>query len=189
MAYFKELSQYSYLAREGQARAENVGWLEKGHPFDQEMPSGETLDALWELCRVSVVQARGFHICDLCPSPAPLVIASRAGDGVRLGSAEIRVFSPCGRIYAAPNLVYHYVRTHHYKPPQEFLKALNEGPLPTGPDFFDRLAQAGLEWHETFRLPGDTRESEPVITGLRHENVGGKWQSLSIQFPVVVDRD
>jgi hypothetical protein len=99
------------------------------------------------------------------------------------------LFSPCGRIYAAPNLIYHYVRTHHYKPPQEFLGALKDGPFPPGPDFFDRLTHAKLEWHETFRLSGDTRESEPVITGLRHENVGGERRSIKIQFPVVVDQD
>ena len=29
-----------------------------------------------------------------------------------------------GAIYAAPNLIYHYVAEHHYAPPQEFVDAL-----------------------------------------------------------------
>jgi len=189
MAYFEDLSEYVYLARPGQTRAENIGWLDKENLFDRQPPVEATLDALWGLCMVEVTQARGFHTCDLCSSPAPLVIASRAGNGIRLGSAEIRVFSPSGRIYAAPNLIYHYVRTHHYQPPKEFLTALNEGPLPPNPDFFKFLTQAGLDWGETFKLPGDTRESAPVITGLRHENSGGQWQRISIELPLVVDQD
>jgi hypothetical protein len=56
MAYFEDLSKYVYLARQGQLRAENIGWLEKGHSFDRHSPSEATLNALWEFCRVSVVQ-------------------------------------------------------------------------------------------------------------------------------------
>lgn len=41
-----------------------------------------------------------------------------------LGSAEIRVKAKDGRIYAAPNLIYHYVAEHDYDPPKEFIEAL-----------------------------------------------------------------
>ena len=41
-----------------------------------------------------------------------------------LGSAEIRVFGQNGKIYAAPNLIYHYMKDCGYLPPQEFLDEL-----------------------------------------------------------------
>jgi len=33
-------------------------------------------------------------------------------------------------VYAAPDLIYHYVVEHHYCPPDEFIQAVLEGPLP-----------------------------------------------------------
>jgi hypothetical protein len=41
-----------------------------------------------------------------------------------LGSAEIRVPGSGGRIYAAPDLIYHYVEAHGYRPPDEFVEAV-----------------------------------------------------------------
>src|SRR5439155_5623857 len=61
-----------------------------------------------------------------------------------LGGAEIRVFGERGRIYAAPNLIYHYVVAHHYKPPDEFLQALRQGRCPPEPEYLDLLERAGL---------------------------------------------
>jgi len=189
MAYFQDLSDYIYFSRHGSRGAVNVGWLERGRPFDQQSPSEELRSTLWRYCEVSVMQARGLHQCDLCPPPARLIVASRDGHGLRLGSAEIRVFSPDGKIYAAPNLIYHYVRTHHYKPPQEFLTALNEGPRPPSPEFFEHLRQTGLDWNETHRCPGDTCESKPMVTGYRVEKVDGELRRVDVQFPVHLDED
>jgi hypothetical protein len=42
---------------------------------------------------------------------------------VWLGSAEIRVQGADGTLYAAPNLVIHYMTAHHYCPPEEFCRA------------------------------------------------------------------
>jgi hypothetical protein len=51
-------------------------------------------------------------------------------------------------VYAAPNLIYHYIEVHHYKPPDEFLNALREGPRPPDRKYFKRLEELGLEWRE-----------------------------------------
>ena len=66
-----------------------------------------------------------------------------------LGGSEIRVFSPRGQIYAAPTLIYHYINTHHYDPPDEFMRALYEGPAAGSREYFDRLKELGLEWTRT----------------------------------------
>jgi hypothetical protein len=53
-----------------------------------------------------------------------------------------------GHIYAAPTLIYHYVEAHHYKPPDEFLQALREGPRPPSQEYFAELAKLGVEWRK-----------------------------------------
>jgi hypothetical protein len=58
---------------------------------------------------------------------------------MNLGSAEIRVFGKRGKIYAAPNMLYHYVTAHQYKPPDEFLHALKESPCPPTDNVLIRL--------------------------------------------------
>jgi hypothetical protein len=41
-----------------------------------------------------------------------------------LGNGEIRVRALDGRIYVAPVLIYHYVVSHGYLPPGEFIAAV-----------------------------------------------------------------
>jgi hypothetical protein len=82
------------------------------------------------------------------------VLYARWGRGARvprlyLGSAEIRVFGPRGKIYAAPNLLFHYVTAHHYKPPNEFVQALALAPGPPDAAYFNRLKDLDLDWSET----------------------------------------
>lgn len=56
------------------------------------------------------------------------VIVLRGGDVQRrLGSAEIAV-ATSATSFAAPDLILHYVRTHGYRPPAEFIQAVLDGP-------------------------------------------------------------
>jgi hypothetical protein len=173
MTYFKELSFYSYDNEYPPAK--NVGWLERCHEYEKEQPTEKTLDLLWSVCGISVALSRGGHLCDLC-TPAQRVLAERNGAKLFLGLAEIRVVSKQSsaslmaerlrntehsglivvrkaavpyNVYAAPTLLYHYVETHHYKPPDEFLRALNEGPRPPDPEYFEQLKKLDMEWSET----------------------------------------
>jgi len=61
-----------------------------------------------------------------------------------LGSAQIFVFGERGKIYVAPNMIYHYVTAHRYKPPEEFICALKHGPCPPDPEYVDRLVAVGF---------------------------------------------
>ena|SRR5579862_188258 len=163
MTYYKDLSEYSYhggaFYRPG---TRNVGWLELGHEFEQAEPSDETLDKLWNFCKISVAQMRGIHECEFCRDDS--YYAERNGETLLLGASEIRVFSRDGEIYAAPTLIYHYVKSHNYRPPDEFIQALKEGPAPESQEYFDRLKALSLEWNRTsapaakpvrFRLTSD----------------------------------
>jgi len=157
MAYLEDLSEYTYAGCEAyRPITKAVGWLSCEHEFEIVPPSEELLDLLWQYCKIRVVPMRGFHRCEFCPSAVsrahdlPSLMAALKSDGIGhratrngeellLGSAEIRVFGQSGVIYAAPNLIYHYVLIHHYNPPDEFVRAMKEGPKPTEADYFKRL--------------------------------------------------
>ena len=172
MAYFSDLSFYTYSNGDNARGTKNVGWLHAGHEFEKMAPTEETLDLLWSFCAVAVMPSRGGHPCDLC-APLQTVKTTRNGVNLLLGTSEIRVFSRKGDaltlrqrlreaessgliffqrsnvpydVYAAPSLIYHYVHAHHYKPPDEFLRALKDGPRPPDPEYFENLRELELEW-------------------------------------------
>ena len=181
MAWFGDLTQYEYGARINPLGL-NVGWLERGQAFETMIPTEEILDALWSFCTISVMQARGFHLCNLCDEPK-MVIASRHGFRRLLGTSEIRVFGDKGLVYAAPTLIYHYVRTHHYNPPHGFLRALKESPRPPDKAYFARLEQAGFQWEQAREHP---REQS---MGFRSVTIDGVWQRIPWQIPTYFDED
>ena len=118
MSHFGDLTRYAYSGIEACEDAYNIGWLARGHEFKRASPDERDLDKLWEICKISVRQARGIHGCDFC-APGCSVIAERQGSRLLLGAAEIRVFSPTGIVYAAPTLLFHYMSVHQYCPPDE----------------------------------------------------------------------
>jgi len=107
----------------GDSRAINVGWLDGTHAFPQAPPTTELLTALFDKCGEPANKTRGWHRCELCDAPAPFLV-ERNGQNLLLGGAEIRVETPAGPVFAAPDLIYHYVRDHHYNPPVEFVMGL-----------------------------------------------------------------
>jgi hypothetical protein len=147
MTYFADLSENSRAAFRIPG-TKNVGWLSLRHEFPKEVPTDEFLDLLWSYCKISVAQTRGLHECEFCP-PNTSNYVVRNEQRLLLGSAEIRAFGLNYVIYAAPTLIYHYVAVHHYKPPDEFVRALSEGPRPFSDAYAARLKKLGLDWHET----------------------------------------
>lgn len=106
--------------------AVNVGWLGRWRWFKKGRTSEEFKEALFRLCRdPSMPGHRGYHRCTFCfSSPRTLgTPESRGGVEVLLGSKVLAIRGP-ERNYAAPNLIYHYVERHRYKPPAEFIEAV-----------------------------------------------------------------
>jgi len=101
-----------------------VGWLDEKHPFPKGQVPEEALDRLFDLCFHPVYVTRGYHVCQFCPERHLGMKATRGGRERFLGTAEVRVFAPNDIVYAAPNLVYHYITEHQYLPPREFIDAL-----------------------------------------------------------------
>ena len=164
MAYFKDFSEYTYFGPPAQQPGtKNIGWLADGVAFETEEPAEELLDWVWAYAKVSTVRSRGMHRCEFC-ADRHANYPERNGMKLMLGTAELRVFAESGEIYAAPNLIYHYIAVHHYKPPREFVEAMRKGPRPPDQLYVDKLVAHGLDWRETPAPEGDTRAFKLVKT-------------------------
>jgi hypothetical protein len=125
--YYPDLTPYRYSFGDGDPidpNVLNVGWLDAQRPFPKKRASEEFLDALFERCLEVVYQTRGHHRCPFCRASSSGVEVSRKGKRSWLGSAEIHIEGKDGKIYAAPDLIYHYVAAHDYAPPDEFVEAV-----------------------------------------------------------------
>ncbi len=142
MAYYPDLTPYDYSHRDTAPGIVNVGWLDKAHDYTRGIASEFFIRKLWAFCRSFVNPMRGFHSCELCTAirPGELLEACHYGESLKLGFAEIRVIGKDNRIYAAPNMIYHYVVEHNYSPPDEFIQAVLDSPLP-GDKAFEEVKQ------------------------------------------------
>lgn len=133
MAYFPELSTFQYKIKGQPVDIAMVGWLDLEHSHTKGPVSEQFLERLWLYCRNPVRQSKGFHSCDFCGPEWVMQVAERNEERLDLGSAEILVRSNSGVTYAAPDLIYHYIIEHQYRPPQEFIEAVETAPLPFDP--------------------------------------------------------
>src|SRR5215831_8408668 len=124
MAYFADLTPYRYIERVAREDERNIGWLDTHHAFTRGPVEERVLGAIFALCKTPVNQTRGFPPCVFCSGGHMGVEAVRDGTPLRIGSAEIRVPGRSGLVYAAPNMIYHYIKDHDYQPPQEFIDAV-----------------------------------------------------------------
>lgn len=134
MTKYTDLSPYTYLPESVPAGvpARTVGWLDDDLDFPRgDVPEG-FLDAFLSLARDHAsARTRGWHACTL-PHPEgalpyPYYVSPGTPEAFALGSAEVRVTSATGDLLIAPNLLYHYVRDHHYLPPAAFVEAVLAG--------------------------------------------------------------
>jgi hypothetical protein len=131
--YFPDLTPYTYGKRLAGPDLLNVGWLDEHHPF----PTGKVPEPL--LARILHLRATidlrtvtlGIHSSPFIqPRQRGGYPVTYRGNTLHLGSAEIRVPGAGGIVYAAPDLIYHYIKDCRYLPPKEFLKALAALPEP-----------------------------------------------------------
>lgn len=164
MTYYPDLTAYAYIGDQNLPNAVNIGWLDRQHHFRKEEPSSEFLEILSEYCSVYINPTRGLHECSICSSNRPSLKSKSNVPGfanilpaeyetaifrdrlIKIGTAEIRVFSEDGVIFASPNLIYHYIRFHHYDRPEIFKEAVFRGVRPTTERYFDLLSLNRIEW-------------------------------------------
>jgi len=88
----------------------NIGWLENGYSFETGHTPWRFLWKLRLLARDVKNPMWGFHACEFC----------RWANG----NGEIHVVGSDGVTYVAPQLIVHYIATHRYRPPQQFIDAV-----------------------------------------------------------------
>lgn len=110
-----------------------VGWLHRSRPFPTGATGDDLLAALLPFCYEEnlVCAVRVPRRCPLCNEIVPPV--ERDGQRTLPGTGEIRVLGE-NDIYAAPDLILHYVSTHNYQPPREFVQAVLLGPPAGAPE-------------------------------------------------------
>lgn len=93
-----------------------VGWLDRTVSFTTGTTDPIFIEKLLSLYQCRSNQTRGFHLCPFCKEPKfgiPLVVG---GQQMKMGSAEIHLTHSSGQTFVAPDLIYHYITVHGYKP-------------------------------------------------------------------------
>ena len=126
--FFADLSPYTYYLQTPIETVTNVGWLDASQSYTKGPIEPAVLRKLEEIIiandpvDVHVNRIRGVHPCALDAECGDLVV----GDGkVGLGVSELWVpGTEKGTYFAAPSLIFHYMKEHGYKPPDKFLDAV-----------------------------------------------------------------
>lgn len=139
MSYYEDLTPYNY--HHYSVKELNVGWLEKEHEFNTgNVPEG-FLDRLKTISNKPMFQTRGFQLCHFCKEQ---IVDNKIKCAT--SSNEIRIVSADGKIYASPMMIIHYVESHNYLPPQEFVDAVMNGPLPGSNEYDDVIKRMPESW-------------------------------------------
>jgi hypothetical protein len=145
MAYYRDLDRCTYFPVENDEALVAVGWLEPGHDFTQGSVDAQFFERLEIFCVRPWLSVHylGGHQCGLCQHGGPMLHG--------------HIFIPYrGRIFAAPGGVTHYIRSHWYRPPDEFIQAVVACPDMGSAEYGAALvANGGRELAEGFKPDWD----------------------------------
>ena len=119
-----------------------VGWLDERYEYATGPTASCFRQKLHRLCTYPVDLTRGFHICPFC-----------VADAAR-GNGQIHVKGLGNKVYLAPTLISHYVQAHNYRPPDEFITAVETASEPEVDIPPDSLSVRVLALADT-RSPGN----------------------------------
>jgi hypothetical protein len=117
MAYLEDLAPCDYFGGEYADVLTAVGWLSD----DVSFRIGQTPQASYEKTKALLIEPwqfcvfAGIHHCELCQFDPP--------------AGHRNLFIPNGTtIFVCPELITHYIAAHQYRPPDEFLAAVDVCP-------------------------------------------------------------
>ncbi len=139
MAVYADGTTYNYYRAYKIKSPINIGWLDRNVPFPTGASREGTCQRLIDHVPFRMNSSRGGHGCTLCARGQR--ITEFATFGISMCTAEIWVASSKGIVFACPDLIIHYVNTHHYQPPKDFMKALFDGPTP-GSDEWSKIIRS-----------------------------------------------
>ncbi|MEQ8822269.1 MAG: hypothetical protein RLY93_18700 [Sumerlaeia bacterium] len=151
MAWAPDLSYYSYNLNRPLKNVFNVGWLDARHDFDRGRVDPITIVKIRHIinrreCRLTRRACRcGFCAQESEQTPSNLTDARLAGsDTAPHSHGEIWVPAHGGYVFAAPSLIAHFIENHGYRPPEQFLDAVEAFDIDTvfdGDALFRQLTQ------------------------------------------------
>jgi hypothetical protein len=106
-----------------------VGWLEAGRLYRRGPVTPSFLESLTRLLidPWQPVTAAGNHRCDLCRFDGSVGSVRYKDLTVPVGASNL-IVPGNGLLYVAPSLILHYINSHEYAPPDEFVEAVQSCP-------------------------------------------------------------
>lgn len=130
--FYPDGSSYQHFLSVPADGVKTVGWLGSENEFTRGAVPKEFIDKLLLiLCtRTETFDAhacvlRGIEPCGLCHRTIECKCAREGKPGMFLGMSELWIPTDHGRLFAAPSLVLHYIAEHQYRPPDDFIEAVN----------------------------------------------------------------
>ncbi len=126
MTYYPDLEPCGYFGGDYGRRLLCVGWLERG----ETVPSGDAPPEFTSALKCLLVNPwqpfvfMGAHSCSFCKlSGGPSTFTGIGGDQIVLGQNNLFIPGD-GLLYVAPSTIIHYIDSHDYCPPNEFVDAV-----------------------------------------------------------------
>jgi hypothetical protein len=132
--WYEDLTECDYFGKFYARILTSIGWLKKEKPFTVGKVSQNVYLKLCEFNKMPLNFAvfRGFHQCDLCKS--------------KEAKGNSNIFIPHnGKIYVCPELITHYINTHQYLPPNEFIEAVLACPPICSMDYRKKMLENGFK--------------------------------------------
>ena len=145
-----------------------IGWLEHPHAFTRGFATNGLFEKLEQFVdsaepHFAQYHSRGLHVCSLCDNK------TRETRLIPFSFFELLV-PGADVIYVAPGAVLHYVKSHYYVPPTDFMDAIEKCPPYGSREFMDALRRANCnepppietydEYVRSFREAIEAREKQ-----------------------------
>jgi hypothetical protein len=130
--FYPDGSSYQHFLSVPVDCVKTVGWLGSGSEFNRGAVPKEFLDKLLLIIctRKKTFDAhanvlRGIEPCGLCNVLIECKCAVGSNPSTMLGMSELWIPTDCGQLLVSPSLIFHYIAEHQYRPPSEFIDAVN----------------------------------------------------------------
>ena len=134
--WYEDLSECDYFGEEYAGILTAIGWLQNGREFSTGTISNDAYFKLLEFKKKPWTFAMfcGFHQCDLC----------QFQDEKESPTGISNIFIPGnGKLYVCPELITHYINSHFYLPPKEFLEAVDLCPPQGSMEYLKKMLENG----------------------------------------------
>jgi hypothetical protein len=128
--WYEDLSECNYFANLLPTRIA-IGWLEKGKQYTTGKTPREIVEKIYEFNKTDGMYYRflGYHECDFCDFI-----------NIELGATTILIAYK-NKVYACPALITHYIESHSYRPPDEFIETVSNYDHQYAMEYFKKIVE------------------------------------------------